>query len=350
MNTDRRRAHAQHGFSLIEIMIGIVIGMIAVLVIFQVFALAEGIKRNTTSVGDAQQNGLLSSFILNVQLANANNGYAYAMKELGTCTPTANPATTFRPLPVLITPGALVTDPDSFVLNFSQAQRMPAPAPFIGPAAANADYTVQSPLGFKAGDIVVAISLSGDCKPSRVNSVTGPDVNGVVTISHTGAPVGFGTDSVLLNLGPTGSSGPGQRVAYDVASGVLRSTNLWDNTGAALGTPVPNPIASNIINMKMLYGVDNLAGGLDWVAPTGIWDPAALLTAPNSTLARIRAVRIGLVVQGEQWDKTAPDYTWTLFEGGTQISHTITAVGGNYRYRTYETTIPRRNPIWNPMS
>jgi len=111
MNTDHRRAHAQHGFSLIEIMIGIVIGMIAVLVIYQVFALAEGIKRNTTSVGDAQQNGLLSSFILNVQLANANNGYAYAMKELGTCTPTANPATTFRPIPVLITPGALATDP-----------------------------------------------------------------------------------------------------------------------------------------------------------------------------------------------------------------------------------------------
>ncbi len=133
MSTVRCQTRAQHGFSLIEIMIGIVIGLIAVLVIYQVFALAEGIKRNTTSVGDAQQNGLLSSFILNVQLANANNGYAYAMKELATCTPTADPATTFRPIPVLITPGASATDPDSFVLNYSQAQRMPAPAPFIGP-------------------------------------------------------------------------------------------------------------------------------------------------------------------------------------------------------------------------
>ena len=347
MITDRRRSHAQHGFSLIEIMIGIVIGMIAVLVIYQVFALAEGIKRNTTSVGDAQQNGLLSSFILNVQLANANNGYAYAMKELGTCAPTANPATTFRPIPVLITPGALATDPDSFVLNFSQSQRLLAPAPFIAPAAAGADYTVQSPLGFKTGDIVVAISLAGDCAPSRVTGVTAPDVNGVVTVSHTGAAVGFPTDAMLLNLGPKGS---GQRVAYDVASGVLRSTNLWGDTGAALALPVPNPIASNIINMKLLYGIDDLAGGLTWVTPTGIWDPAALLNAPNSTLARIRAVRIGLVVQGEQWDKAAPDYTWTLFEGATQISHTITAVGGNYRYRTYETTIPLRNPIWNPVS
>jgi len=348
MNTVRRQTRAQHGFSLIEIMIGIVIGLIAVLVIYQVFALAEGIKRNTTSVGDAQQNGLLSSFILNVQLANANNGYAYAMKELGTCTPTANPATTFRPIPILITPGVLDTDPDSFVLNFSQSQRLLAPAPFFAPAAANADFQVQSPLGFKAGDIVVAISLAGDCVPSQVTAVIGPDASGVVTVSHTATAVGFSTDSLLLNLGPKGS---GQRVAYDIASGVLRSTNLWDDNGAALALPVPNPIASNIINMKLLYGVDNLLGGLDWVKPdTSPWTPAELLNAPNSTLARIRAVRIGLVVQGEQWDISAPDYKWTLFEGATQISHTITRANGNYRYRTYETTIPLRNPLWNPVS
>src|SRR5450631_1577415 len=256
MSTVRCQTRAQHGFSLIEIMIGIVIGLIAILVIYQVFALAEGIKRNTTSVGDAQQNGLLSSFILNVQLANANNGYAYAMKELATCTPTANPATTFRPIPVLITPGATDTDPDSFVLNYSQAQRMPAPAPFTAPAAAGAPYQVQSPLGFQTppvpghGDIIVAISLAGDCVPSRVTNVTAPDVNGGFTITHAGASVACGTDSLLLILGPTGG---GQRTAYDVASGVLRSTNLWDDKGAALGAPAPSPIASNIINMKLLY-------------------------------------------------------------------------------------------------
>jgi type IV pilus assembly protein PilW len=347
MTTIGRRVHTQSGFSLIEIMIGIVIGMIAVLVIYQVFALAEGIKRNTTSVGDAQQNGLLSSFMLSVQLANANNGFAYAMKELGTCTPTASPATTFRPIPVLITDGGSDTTPDSFVVNYSQAQRLVAPAPFTVPSSAGAPYRVQSPLGFKVGDIVLAISLGGDCVPSRVTGVAGPDVNGVVTINHTGAAVGFPTDSVLLNLGPKNG---GQRVAYDVASGVLRSAPLWDDTGAALGAPVPNPIASNIINMKLLYGIDNGAGGLDWVTATGAWSAANVMNASTSNLAKIRAVRIGIVVQGEQWDRDAPDYTWTLFEGGTQISHTIAAAGGNYRYRTYEMTIPLRNPIWNPVS
>jgi len=90
-----RNLRQERGFSLIEIMVGIVIGMIAVLVIYQVFAAAEGLRRNTTSVGDAQQNGLLSSFMLNIELANASNGIADAMTDLGTCTATADIATTF---------------------------------------------------------------------------------------------------------------------------------------------------------------------------------------------------------------------------------------------------------------
>jgi type IV pilus assembly protein PilW len=45
------------GFSLVEIMVGLAIGMLAVIVILQVFALSEGRKRTTTSGGDAQSNG-----------------------------------------------------------------------------------------------------------------------------------------------------------------------------------------------------------------------------------------------------------------------------------------------------
>src|SRR3982074_822337 len=113
-----RRAH-QHGFSLIEIMVGVVIGMIAVLVIYQVFAAAEGIKRNTTSAGDAQQNGLLSSFMLTVELMNASNGVASAMQDLGTCPTTGSMATSFHPIPVLITDPLDPTKSDEFVVNYS---------------------------------------------------------------------------------------------------------------------------------------------------------------------------------------------------------------------------------------
>ena len=340
--------HRQRGFSLIETMVGVVIGMIAVLVIYQVFAAAEGIKRNTTSVGDAQQNGLLSSFILGIELANASNGISYSAKELGTCTPTTNPATSFRPIPVLIADGGAPGTPDSFVVNYSMSQRLVATAPFTATAAPGASYSVQSPLGFAVGDIVLAISMSGDCAPSRVTGVAGPDVSGVVTIAHTGAAVGFGNDALLMNLGPKNS---GQRVSYDVSGGTLRSTALWTDTGAAQGTPVPNPVASNIVNMKLLYGVDNGAGGTDWVPATGQWSAANVLAAGISQVGKIRAVRIGFVVQGEQFDKAKYDAdvltppTWSLFDG----LYTGPLTKG-FRYRTYEMTIPLRNPLWNPVA
>src|SRR5262249_54453259 len=270
------------GFSLIELMVGIVIGLIAVLVIYQVYSAAEGIRRNTTSVGDAQQNGLLSSFMLQIELANASNGVAYAIKELGTCPAPGNMSTTFRPIPVLINYGGNDATPDSFVVNYSAAQRVVAPVPFAANAAAGAPYPVQSPNGFKPGDLVVAISMAGNCAASRVTAVTAPDVNGVVTLTHTGAPVSFTSDAVLLNLGPKDS---GQRVAYDVdvAKNVLRSTALWDDKGAP-GANAPNPIAPNVMNMKVLYGIDNGAGGVTWTAPTGAWSAANVHAASISTL------------------------------------------------------------------
>jgi type IV pilus assembly protein PilW len=159
MHREHRLQH--RGFSLIEIMVGVVIGLIAVLVIYQVFAAAEGIKRNTTSVGDAQQNGLLSSFILGIELANASNGVADAMAQLGTCTATADPATTFRPIPLLITDGGGDANPDSFVVNYSVSQRVVTPVEFFGAATAGSDYEVHSLTGFRPGDLMVAISMKG---------------------------------------------------------------------------------------------------------------------------------------------------------------------------------------------
>jgi type IV pilus assembly protein PilW len=350
--TARPPCNVQRGFSLIEIMVGIVIGMIAVLVIYQVFAAAEGIKRNTTSVGDAQQNGLLSSFMLGIELANGSNGVADAMAQLGNCTAGTNAANSLRPIPILISDGGGDTTPDTFVVNYSVAQRRVTAAPVV--AQGGTSYTVQqSPLGFANNDLIIAIpSSTGDCAASRVTSVTGApsftcpatDQSGCVTLSVAATvPAAY-----VLNMGPT-TGGVVQRVQYDVNAGVLRSTVLWNTDGQAVAQP-PNPIASNIVNMKLLYGVDNGAGGITWTPATGQWLDANVLAANNSTVGKIRAVRIGIIVRGEQWDKTAGDVPWQLFDGAVQLNGTFPAAGGNYRYRTYETTIPLRNSLFNPVS
>jgi type IV pilus assembly protein PilW len=356
----RRLEHNEQGFSLIEIMVGVVIGLIAVLVIYQVFSAAEGIKRNTTSVGDAQQNGLLSSFMLGIELANAGNGVASAAQDLGAC-PGGTFASTWRPIPLLIVDGG--DAPDSFSVNYSVTNAAIAPAPFAANATGNADYKVQSPTGFQAGDLIVAISPGG-CASSKVLSVAAdapifpaPGALGIVTISHTdpGSGVAFGDGAVLLNMGPAGNA---QKVRYDVTAGVLRSTALLKADDGTPNDGTPNPLASNVVNMKLQYGVDAAGTGvLTWVsAATSPWTPTELAStiAGSNLIAQLKtlkAVRIGIVVQGEQWDKDGPDVSWKLFGGhlGGGYEGTFPAAAGNYRYRTYETVIPLRNELWNSL-
>jgi type IV pilus assembly protein PilW len=370
MTTSQRRRleHNEQGFSLIEIMVGVVIGLIAVLVIYQVFSAAEGIKRNTTSVGDAQQNGLLSSFMLGIELANAGNGVASAARDLEVC-PGGDPfastwtvASTWRPLPLLIVAGLTDDVPDSFSVNYSVTNAAIAPAPFTANATGAVDYKVQSPTGFKIGDLIVAIGGSpaaAGCAASIVTNVSPPDGLGVVAVSHPdpGGGANFASgNAVLLNMGP----GNAQKVRYDVTAGILRSTALLKADGTLNDdtTPRPNPVASNVVNMKLQYGVDATGTGvLTWVsAATSPWTPAELTsTIPGANLIAqlktLKAVRIGIVVQGEQWDKDGPDVPWHLFGGtaGGGYEGTFLRANGNYRYRTYETVIPLRNELWNSL-
>jgi type IV pilus assembly protein PilW len=355
---------AQRGFSLIEMMVGVVIGLIAILVVYQVFAAAEGIKRNTTSVGDAQQNGLLSSFILGIELANAGNGVAAAARDLGVCPGAVGPsatafASTWRPIPLMIVSSGADDQPDTFMVNYSVTSAAIAPAPFTATAAASADYPVQSPTGFQANDLIVAVGGSpaaSGCAASKVTAVTAPDVNGVVTVSHGPATAAatFGSGASLFNMGP--STGI-QKVRYDITPAfVLRSTSLLksDATPNDETSPPPNPLASNIVNMKLQYGLDTDGDGvIEWTSATAAgWTPEALMSTTSAQdliaqLKKLKAVRIGLVVRGEQWDRDAPDVPWSLFGG--VYSGTFARAGGNYRYRTYETVIPIRNELWNPL-
>jgi hypothetical protein len=128
--------------------------------------------------------------------------------------------------------------------------------------------------------------------------------------------------------------------------------------------------------MKVEYGIDsNLdqKGLLDtWVqASAAGWDPVALLPATVTKINQIKAVRIGIIVQSEQFDKNLAgftggdyvngDYNWVLFDCADvnkancpgRLTGSVPASAsppGNWRFRKYETVIPLRNEIWNKSS
>ncbi len=64
----------QAGFTIVEIMIGMLIGLIGIVVIMQVFAVSEGFKRTATSGTDAQINGGIALYILEREIRNAGFG------------------------------------------------------------------------------------------------------------------------------------------------------------------------------------------------------------------------------------------------------------------------------------
>src|SRR5512134_984868 len=64
----------QLGMSIVELMVAVVISLIGVLVIFQVFAVNEGVRRSTTGGSDEQASGLLGLMLLERELRHAGFG------------------------------------------------------------------------------------------------------------------------------------------------------------------------------------------------------------------------------------------------------------------------------------
>ena len=69
-----RQLAKQTGFSLIELMVGMLVSIVCVLAMMAAFAAYEGPKRTTTSGDDAQQNGSYSLFELERQIRTAGSG------------------------------------------------------------------------------------------------------------------------------------------------------------------------------------------------------------------------------------------------------------------------------------
>ena len=97
-----RGSHAlsrQVGVGLMEVMVSIVIGMLLVLVIYQVYELSEGQKRTITAGSDAQQNASYGMYVIGRDISMAGNGIASTAVAL-------DPCALLRPIPVLIEQGA----------------------------------------------------------------------------------------------------------------------------------------------------------------------------------------------------------------------------------------------------
>ncbi len=348
--TPSLRRHAR-GFTLVEILVALVIGMLGVLVIMQVFMLSESQRRSTTSGSDAQNNGAISIYGIQRDLREA--GWGLSDQRMIGCNLRLRAGVTLNNMaPVTINQAGIPAgDPFTDTLTYVSGSANGSPEgdgitgqPATAGAAAYPDiYAVQTPTSFAIGDRVIATPQlrASPCTLALANVVAvgaGSTVN--VAVSPLAGIVA--SNGVLFNAGRE----PRVEV-YAIRGGNLTVCDYMVNdcsAAASAGDPtVWVAIGSNIVSLRAEYGRDTSApmdGTVD------AYDQATPATACG--WARISGVRMVLVARSAQYEKTAVTTApppWAA--GATQpIDLSANADWQKYRYRLFETTIPIRNIVW----
>jgi type IV pilus assembly protein PilW len=343
----------QSGLSLVEILVGLLIGLLATLVIMQVFAVFEGQKRTTTGSAEAQTNGSIALHTIEDELKMAGYGLLSSdISPLACTTVNPSPDTPSVISPVIITDGgAGAGASDSITIRYATSASGGIPSPITAAPVGNA-VTVANNQGCQAGDTAMLINGT-TCSFTQVDpNVVPADTTTITLLDASNAS----TSAKISCLGSWATTVFRVNPAYNPAVAANSQAYLERN-----GTPS----VADIVNLQAQYGISatpNSNQVTQWVDATGSW------AAPTvNDRNRIKAIRIAVVARNGLLEKqdvtfacsslTANSPTGLCAWDATSASP-ITASPApavdlsndpnwkRYRYRLFETIIPLRNMIW----
>ncbi len=378
---DRKR---QEGFSLVEVLVGLVIGLLAMLAVFQTLALFESQRRTTSEGADMQQNGLSALYALEQDIRLGGYGLIdNGSMPCFTINAYGSPQSIFQSVPIQIADGGtggsdtLVTarldsDTGGVATGGGRAQII---------SASQSSITVDTGRGLKANDyILISQPPNLACSLLQVSSTysyptpvptPAPDPSTISLVAVANPAGTSGTPSFPSYSGNTsnpyavivdiGQSAPFVTSTYSVSSGNLVES---DNGGAA------QAVTGNIVNIQAQYGV----------APAGsqsinCWtDAVGSHCSPSSgdwanpssaDFERVKAIRIAIVARSDLKEKpssgttcnataTAPT-AWPSagLPPGSSNPPTIDLSSDPnwqcYRYKVYSTIVHLRNVIWGNL-
>ncbi len=355
----------QTGFSLVEIMVGLVIGLLVTLVIMQVFTVFEGQKRSTTGSADAQTNGSIALYTIqrDVQMAGFGLPVFDTVNPPLRCDPSptvdhdGDAATpNIDMFPLSITDGGTAAGAsDDVAIRYSLTPTGGIPIRLLN--AAN-PVAVDNNLGCQNGDIVM-VSQGASCVMTRVNEDDADLIADTTHITLASTP-----PAPPLNIGSSlACMGNWNQFTYTIANNQLQRN---DASSAVL-----TPIITGIVNIQVQYGISATADNNQvtrWVNATntnsdGIDWRSTATTPTVANRNRIKAIRIAVVARNGLMEKTnvtascssitAATPTGLCAWEGSAASPAPTIDLSNdadwqrYRYRVFETIIPLRNMIWS---
>lgn len=357
--------NGQRGFTLVELMVALVIGSVAVLVIQQVMAVFEGQKRTSAGGSDAQVNGAVALFSMEREIRQAGYGLFSGSGSLcplginihynGT---TISNGGTLRP--VVILDGG--TGPDAIELLRSDTDFAAIPTRIIknmpsfssevtadsnGGLAVNQMFLVA---GKGGGKVCTLMQLSQD--PQKAGNGWNLQHNAGQHPFNPSSPNAF-TVAPQYEIGDAVvNMGDFVNVRYQVLCDRLTEVDPT-RTAAPYTCANTTPLVDEIVDLQAQYGIA-AAGTMQisqWCNATatsacGDWsNPGA------ADVSRIRAVRIAVVARSVQYEKQAVSpASLTLWEAGDPGDpppvRALTDEERHYRYKVFTTIVPIRNVIW----
>jgi type IV pilus assembly protein PilW len=387
------------GFSLVELMVAIAVGMVLTLAVFGVLAMAEGRKRVTTGLNDLEQSGNLALYQLDQWVRSAGSGFAgtavvdksaygcllRARNKEGQTLPrsAALPAPFadvdpdgkggFPLLPVMIlpaatTPGASGKTSDALVIMAGSSSMGGAGLSMTADPTSD-KLSFSNTLPFAASDLLLMVdpSVGSTCLVTQVSSKFSSESGSATDVSlggdfyadeveDTSVSSSFKHDSgVVLPLGSPSTNPPQFLVVGVGDNNTLYSYDLLQIAGEDSALQAR---ADSVFEMHALYGVDTGGDGKidSWVTGDDKSDYAvsklvAGTTAAQTLIKRIKAIRVGLILRTTLPEKSAEDTSTpkslTLFPDldGVSFTRKLSDTEQQYRYRTMEATLVLRNNL-----
>jgi type IV pilus assembly protein PilW len=325
MSTNQSTLFRKHsGFTLVEIMVGLAIGMLATLVILQVISMFEAQKRVTTGSADAQTNGSVALY----QIVRELNLAGYPLMPVDNspleCTTVTFGSTGITSItPISITNGTS----DTLTIRYGNSAMGGIPMTITGMGAPTAnDATVNNNLGCETGDIALVLN-GATCALTRITDVSpASTVPATITLSETTNAIAGGSLACV---------GVWNEIDFSVNNGNLERE----------GTP----IVAGIVNIQAQYGVSTATDSnqvSQWV------EPDTVNLTDISQRNRIKAVRIAVVARNDKMEANNVTTALSAWTGSASspapaIDLSADADWQRYRYRVFETIVPLRNVIWS---
>lgn len=394
-----KRAGAR-GFSLIELMVAMTIGLVVAIVISVVLSSSEGRKRTLTSVNDIDQAGNYGAFILGKLLRNAGSGFSQSRQLFygcalnaaangaavvpppnlpapfaGTVGSSSNALQAITMAPLIVLKGASPDGKSDVILTMAGAAGVGEVPIYFSGAPTTSALNLLSTVGFKANDLVLLAdaAVPGYCMLEQVASNFGGGA-GVTNLPLAGnyyaAQIGSNSMTSYTVTGMAvgmGNATPGASEVFPAFTmiGVGNHTSDGENVlyGYDLlqGGGVATPLVNGVRELHALYYVDTNSDGVadTWEDPGVAPYDAQTLSQPGAggaagvALYTIKAVRIGMILQTALPERAVKGQpvspgSFTLF-ADTPFPYTFTPAGNdqNFRYRLVEVTIPLRNVMLN---